>query len=167
MKITVRSAMKVDVQTVHPAMTIEELEAHFVSDNVGGFPVLDGDQVVGVVSKSDILRQLNADNQAAHSGLGFYSEKVDNDTNARASDDPARAVSEACVRDIMSTNLISVSPNDSLEHAANLMGEKRVHRLLVISSDKLVGIITALDLARVCGDDGVKLSRAMPKTLDF
>lgn len=53
------------------------------------------------------------------------------------------------VRDIMSTPLITISPNSSLTDAAAQMAEYRVRRLVVVDQKgSMVGIITAGDIAR-------------------
>jgi CBS domain-containing protein len=53
------------------------------------------------------------------------------------------------VKDIMSTPLITVSPDASLTDAASQMAEYRVRRLVVVNmSGSMVGIITAGDIAR-------------------
>jgi len=53
------------------------------------------------------------------------------------------------VKDIMSTPLITVSPNASLTEAAAQMAEYRIRRLVVVDrSGSMVGIITAGDIAR-------------------
>ncbi len=53
------------------------------------------------------------------------------------------------VKDIMSTPLITISPNASLTDAAAQMAEYRVRRLVVVDrTGSMVGIITAGDIAR-------------------
>ena len=53
------------------------------------------------------------------------------------------------VKDIMSTPLITVSPNSSLTDAAAQMAEYRIRRLVVVDrSGTMVGIVTAGDIAR-------------------
>lgn len=59
--------------------------------------------------------------------------------------DPAKVL----VRDIMSTPLITVSPNASVTEAAGMMAEYRVRRLVVVDrTGSMLGIVTAGDLAR-------------------
>jgi len=58
------------------------------------------------------------------------------------------------VRDIMTRSIISVSPTQPLSEAADLMLEKKIHRLLVIEDNKLVGVISATDFARLYSNQG-------------
>ena len=56
---------------------------------------------------------------------------------------------DVLVRDIMSTPLITVSPDASLTSAAELMAQYRVRRLVVVDQNgSLVGIVTTGDIAR-------------------
>ncbi len=53
-------------------------------------------------------------------------------------------------RDYMSTEVVTVYPNDTISHARNLMLERGVKRLLVVDkSGKLVGILTLRDIVRI------------------
>jgi len=48
---------------------------------------------------------------------------------------------------IMSTELVTISPDDNLQTARELMHDRRIHHLLVVKSDgKLAGLITLTDL---------------------
>lgn len=55
-----------------------------------------------------------------------------------------------CASDMQATPVVMIAPDDSLRHAAQLMGEYQVSRLLVVDSDRgyPVGIISTLDLAQ-------------------
>lgn len=52
----------------------------------------------------------------------------------------------ARVSAIMSSNVITIDQNDSLESAAELMAEKKIKRLPVVSKGELAGIVTATDI---------------------
>jgi CBS domain-containing protein len=62
-------------------------------------------------------------------------------------------VSEA----MTSTPLVTVEPDTDVEAAANLMTEKGIHRVLVTEGDRLVGIVSALDVAKAVAEH--KLTR--------
>lgn len=52
----------------------------------------------------------------------------------------------------MTTEVETVTPRTALVAAAKLMSAKRIHRLVVVDRDRLVGIITSLDLLQRFGD---------------
>ncbi len=51
------------------------------------------------------------------------------------------------VKHAMKTNLISVAPNDSLNYAASLMIRHKIQKLPVIEGEKIIGMLTASDMA--------------------
>ncbi len=56
----------------------------------------------------------------------------------------------------MTTNIISVSPNDSIEKATELMAQHQIRRLPVVDSGQLIGMLALGDLAiRESADDQV------------
>ncbi len=64
------------------------------------------------------------------------------------------------VRNIMSTNVESVTPDTSLNRAAEIMAEKQVRRLPVMENNQLVGIVSLGDLATQAKYD-VELARTL------
>lgn len=56
------------------------------------------------------------------------------------------------VKDIMSTSIITVSPDDSIFYAHNLLKENKIRQLPVCINGKIVGIITDRDIRRVIGN---------------
>jgi CBS domain-containing protein len=54
---------------------------------------------------------------------------------------------------LAATEIVTVAPADSLEHAAQLMAEHDTHHLVVASSDsgRPVGVLSTLDIARAVG----------------
>ena len=84
--------------------------------------IIQANRAIGIVTERDLVSKVLAD-----------------------AVDPTRVF----VKDIMSTPLITVSPNSSLTDAAAQMAEYRVRRLVVVDiSGSMVGIVTAGDIAR-------------------
>ena len=52
------------------------------------------------------------------------------------------------VKDIMSTPLITTSPDTDAEEAARVMFENRIKKLVVIDQNRLVGVVSLTDIAR-------------------
>lgn len=136
MKVFVKDVMQSDVKTVSAELSLKELAARFAIDDVSGFPVLDADELSGVVSTTDVFRSV--DNLNSHT-----------------------------VKDIMNRDVVSVSPTTTLHDAAATMSQKGIHRLLVLDDDKLVGVLSALDIVRACGNDRIDISFTPPPIRDF
>lgn len=56
------------------------------------------------------------------------------------------------VREVMTRKLWALTPDDSVERAAELMGRAGIHRVLVVEREQLVGIVTVTDIARAVAD---------------
>ncbi len=88
----------------------------------GSLVVVDDGKPVGIITERDIVRRLVAEGK-----------------NASATQ----------VGEIMSTPLISVGPEATLAAAVRVMYENGIRRLPIVENDRVIGIITSTDLARV------------------
>lgn len=62
------------------------------------------------------------------------------------------------VREVMSSPLIVISPGDTVKKLADLMKEKKIHKVPVVKDNQLLGIVTATDLIRKCiVDSGLEM----------
>jgi len=64
-----------------------------------------------------------------------------------------RSSPQTLVRDIMSTQVACVEPDDTVEHCMALMTEKRVRRLPLLEDEAVVGVISIGDLVKSIIDD--------------
>ena len=55
------------------------------------------------------------------------------------------------LRDIQTRHMLTVSPTDSLHHAARLMTDRDVGSAVVVDSEKVAGIVTERDILRAAG----------------
>lgn len=88
----------------------------------GSLVVVDNGKPVGIITERDIVRRLVAEGKSA---------------------------SATKVGEIMSTPLISVGPEATLAAAVRVMYENGIRRLPIVENDRVIGIITSTDLARV------------------
>ena len=70
--MTVRELMRFPVHSVPPDMPLRDLEREFLDKQVSGFPVVENNELVGVVSRSDIVRQLAFERRLAETTSDFY-----------------------------------------------------------------------------------------------
>ena len=59
----------------------------------------------------------------------------------------------AAIRDVMSTELVSVEPGATVAEAATVMGTRKVGAALVMECDRLLGIFTERDILRALASD--------------
>ncbi|MEM0473170.1 MAG: CBS domain-containing protein [Candidatus Aenigmatarchaeota archaeon] len=119
MAAQVKDVMNPQVVVAKPHATIKEAAEIMSQMRIGSLLVMENDKVLGIVTESDIIGKIVATKK-----------------------DPEKVR----VSDIMSSKVISISPEDDLQNAAEKMVENKIKRLPVIDSGKLVGIITATDL---------------------
>ncbi|RAP45459.1 MAG: hypothetical protein BZ135_05860 [Methanosphaera sp. rholeuAM6] len=94
-----------------------------VEKHIGGIPILDGDKLVGMVTKTDFLKEADLEPFA-----------------------------NTHIRDIMTKRVITVGPDERLVHARRLMIDNDIARLVVVNVGVIMGIITAKDVAKTVID---------------
>lgn len=110
-----------DVVTIGPDAAVRDLLALLAEHNIGAVVVSpDGATVAGIVSERDVVRSLHRDPGSI----------------------------DATVEAIMTAEVRSVSPDDSLDDIRRLMTERRFRHVPVVSGDALTGIISIGDVVK-------------------
>jgi CBS domain-containing protein/osmotically-inducible protein OsmY len=138
MNTTVKDVMTTRVIWVTKDATFREMAAALREHRVSAFPVVDDDRkVIGVVSEADMLnKEALIDEPGVISGILHHRDQV-----------KARGITAG---DLMTTAVVAVRPDDTVEHAAKLMYDRAVKRLPVTDeSGRLVGIISRADVLSV------------------
>lgn len=137
--------MNPDVVALRPEHSVAEGQQLLADRHVSGAPVVDdAGRVVGVVSQNDLVRTVVHPDTAEHTGQFFSS--VEDYADLGETPMPAGSMR---VADVMSKRVYSVNRDTGVAVAANIMRERRIHRLLVTDRGVLVGIVSSLDLLRV------------------
>ena len=160
----VRDVMTTPVVQIGPDETLAQLERVLLSARLGGVPVVDGDRLAGVVSRSDILRVLGAERAIAEAQADVYREFYDDPfapSEHAAREDAeqregvvqqiAQRMASLRVRDAMTAEVVAVEADTPLQQAAETMAARRIHRLLVTEGGRLAGVVSALDVVRLVG----------------
>ena len=114
------------VWSVAPDATVFEALELMAAKNVGAVLVLDGDRLVGIMSERDYARKVTL--------LG----KTSKDTP---------------VSEIMTSRVLYVSADQTIQECMALMTEKRIRHLPVMEGDRVVGVVTIGDVGRVIIED--------------
>jgi CBS domain-containing protein len=109
------------VYSISPDATVYEALKRMAKKNVGAMLVFEGDDLVGLISERDYARKTIL--------KGRLSKKT-------------------VVREIMTTDVITVHPDDDIEECMELFTEKHVRHLPVIKKDKVVGIVSIGDIVK-------------------
>jgi len=135
----VAELMKKIVFTVSMDASVKECGGLIQKHNVNGLPVMDGDQVVGIVTRADIFKSI----------LPTYFEVYINETyltDIEFIEERISKINELKVKDIMTPNPQTIDQNTPLVKAGSLMILRKVKQMPVIEDGKLVGIITLTDI---------------------
>jgi CBS-domain-containing membrane protein len=138
MNTTVKDVMTTRVIWVTKDATFREMAAALREHRVSAFPVVDdARKVIGVVSEADMLnKEALVDEPGVFGGILHRRDQA-----------KARGVTAG---DLMTTAVVAVRPDDTVEHAAKLMYDRRVKRLPVTDENgRLVGIISRADVLSV------------------
>jgi CBS domain-containing protein len=120
---TVKSLMTKRVLTIESKETVLEGAKLMSQKEVGDLIVVDNEMPVGIVTERDFVRRIMARGKA-------FDTKIS---------------------DVMSSPLVTISPDASVKGAARKMVKHRIRRLPVLKEHKLVGIIVVSDFARHLG----------------
>lgn len=118
--VKVREAMTERVLTIAPERSLREAAEFMTKHNIGAAVVIDPDAPgPGIITERDVVRRL-------------------------ATDGPA--VLDRPVADLMTTELVTCGPHDTLDDIAALMTERRIRHLPVLDAGHLAGIVSIGDV---------------------
>lgn len=153
MDLCARDIMVTNVFSVSSTMSLVDMDSEFLKRGISGAPVLDGGKLRGVVSRADISRKLSEMVQAATPSEAPRGSLMDLMAAASRNVKPAfDRVRELCVGDIMVEKVVTVAPDVPVKEVANVLVSKKIHRVMVVEDEKLVGLISALDMVKVLAE---------------
>lgn len=141
----VKDVMTTDVITVSIGDSVETCAKLLQEHNISGLPVLDeAGRVAGVVTEGDLIRR--ASRVKAPGYLEILGGLIYLGSPKKFVEDLQRAMSLEAGQ-LMSKDVVFISPEDTVEKAATLMVEKRISRLPVVDGQqKLIGIVSRRDI---------------------
>lgn len=156
--LSVEQIMQSNPRTVSPNMSLVNLERLFLSTRFTGFPVVNGDHLIGIISRSDIIRSLATERSRAEqlSDFSCGAQLPDVESPGQSIETTAARVgvrlAKQCVEDAMVRNVVSIESSEPLQNLARLMFDGHFHRLPVVNGDRLVGLITTMDLVQAIAE---------------
>ncbi|MFJ5446952.1 CBS domain-containing protein [Methylobacillus methanolivorans] len=121
---TVRQVLETKGSTIYsvsPESLVYDALLLMAEHHIGALVVMQRDKMVGIFSERDYAREV------------VIKGKTSKTTT---------------VGDIMSVQLITVSPDDTVDHCMNLMSGKRIRHLPVLEHDQLIGLLSIGDLVK-------------------
>ncbi len=155
--LTVADVMRDAVKTIPSSMTLPEFEQRLLADGISGYPVVDEGKLVGVVSRSDVIRQICNEREVAEKTSDFYFDEtgfyeLPMKSFADISDRIGERLETLRVADVMVSHPLTVPMELPIHDLADRFISHRVHRFPVTDLGVLVGIVTTTDLVRMIAD---------------
>lgn len=119
--ILIKETMTKDVKKVRTDTSMQEVIATMLKFDISSVVVVQKDRPIGLITHKDILLKMIK---------------------------PGLLPNVLTAINIMSTPIITVREEQSIDEAAKIMAEKGLKKLPVVKNDKLVGIITSTDIIR-------------------
>ena len=145
-QLKVREIMTTAVITVKPDTTVRELADILTKNKISGVPVVDAKgRVLGMVSEAYIILQ------DADLHFPFYLQFLDSVIylqSVHKFEERVRKAIGSKVSEIMTQEVISASPGETVREVATLMADRNVNRVPVTEDGRLVGIVTRGDIVR-------------------
>ncbi|HEX5403701.1 MAG TPA: CBS domain-containing protein [Pseudonocardiaceae bacterium] len=110
-----------NVATIGRSATVSQLLVTLGEHNIGAVVVTERDEVIGIVSERDVVRRLRE----------------------RGGD-----LLSATVGEIMTADVLTCSPEDTVDHLAEVMTERRIRHVPVLRDGELVGIVSIGDVVK-------------------
>jgi CBS domain-containing protein len=120
---TVASHMTTDVIIASPTDTIQKIYTMIMESGFSAFPVVKKKRIVGLISRRDLIRTRRVQSVIAHHA-------------------------QTTIEEIMSKDVITISPDEPIGSAAELLVKHDVSRLPVTDGDRIVGIVDRHDVLR-------------------
>ena len=148
--------MRTELRWVGPETSVVDLERLLLAEGISGVPVVEEGKLVGIVSRSDVVRQLAVEQTIQETISDFYRQPFEVETSREDSEEIAAGVAarwqELSVKDVMIHGVICVAPDQELAEVARMMLERKIHRVLVTEGERLVGIVSTLDVIRLLAE---------------
>lgn len=118
----VRDMMKKQVLTIDSSLTVKDAAKMMEDSGVSCLVITEKNAPIGILTERDFVTRITS--------LG------------KSSSIP--------VRKVMSSPLIAIGPDETAKKLAELIKEKKIHKVPVVEGNRLIGIVSATDLVRKC-----------------
>lgn len=135
----VKEIMNCNTRTVTPDTSMVDVVSYMCLYGYSGLPVLEEGKVVGFIAEKDVLHELFPSlSDLADMGMASvnYDEMMGN----------YKGVMPLTVKDLMSTGVVSVTPDMHILRAATVMVRHKFRRIPVVEGDTLMGMLSLGDV---------------------
>jgi CBS domain-containing protein len=142
----VRDIMDASPATVGPDASVEEVVRTLREHELPGVPVVDGDgRCVGIVTEADLVLPDDQGDLHLPHYINLFGGTVFLEPLGRFEDRLRKAFASKA-SDMMTRDPDSVAPDTTVQEAARLIHESGHNRIPVVEGDRLVGVVTRVDV---------------------
>jgi CBS domain-containing protein len=143
-ELTVKDVMRREVPVAAPATVIAELARLMVEHRVPGVPILENDQLVGIVTEGDLIeREASVDVPASAT---IFDAIISVDLGEPVAEE-LRHVLATTAKDLMTSPVISIRDYATLSELATLMVQRRINPIPVVDEKRrIIGLATRAGL---------------------
>lgn len=143
---TVADIMTKDVVTVKRDTNLRELAGIFESRRFSSLPVMDETgNLTGIVTASDLIEQ--GRNLHIPTVISIFDWVIPLQGERTLERELLKMTAQS-VGEICSNDVVTISPTDPVSSAADVMSDRKLHALPVVEGQKLVGIVSRIDIIR-------------------
>jgi len=144
--LTVADIMTKNVVSIKGTTTVREMAAIFDTKNIGTLPIVDdAGNLTGIVTASDLVEQDRPLHIPTVISLFDWVIPLGGEGSLQRDLDKITAQTAA---ELASTEIVTVAPSDSVSSVAEIMSSKKLHALPVVEGNKLVGMVSRIDIIR-------------------
>lgn len=143
----VRDVINREIQTITRETLVGEIVSIMKEKRLGKLPVLDGDKIVGVVTRDDIL--VKQGKSPVPPVIAFWEIMIAL-PNSKGFKEKMKKFISFKAEDIMEKDFYTTDIDADLERVVSEMLDKGYNYALVLENEKLVGIVTKSDLINKC-----------------
>ena len=129
--------------TLEPEQTVEDVNKLLAESGISGAPVVEGGELVGIITEGDLIFQ---DAEIKAPGFLDILGGVIPLGNWEEYRQEALKSAGVTVGEVMTRDVITISPDASLAEAATIMAEERIKLLPVAEEGNLRGVVTRMDI---------------------
>ncbi|HYI14951.1 MAG TPA: CBS domain-containing protein [Thermomicrobiales bacterium] len=144
--LAVANIMTSDVVSVEPSATVADVARLMTEHDISGIPVVKAGRIVGIVTERDMVAQeMEMDTPAYGTFLDAVFKFPWDKSEAEL-----RLILATTAGELMSSEVVTVSPSTTVREAAGLMYKRRLNPLPVTDErGHLVGIVSRSDIIRL------------------
>jgi CBS domain-containing protein len=151
----VQDAMKKDPVTCTTDTPLRKVVSLFRKHHIGGLPVMEGTELAGIITESDLIALLETERISDDLWLPSPFEVIEvpirEYINWEKTKRALTNIGDMPAKKIMTHRVITATEEMDVEAAAALMLEEGIARLPVMRGKKLVGILTRGDIINAIG----------------